>query len=64
MSVEDAQAAARSEFEGKTYYFCCPQCQRQFDAGPRQFIAAEPRPARIPCCGFGMVRHTTQRGSV
>ncbi len=63
MTVEASRSAARSEVEGTTYYFCGPECQAQFDAKPRQFVAPRPQPARIPCCGFGMARHITQRGT-
>lgn len=62
MAVEPSQAAGSSQFEGTTYSFCCAECQRRFDAEPRQFAAPKPQRARIPCCGFGMVRPTTQRG--
>jgi YHS domain-containing protein len=62
MAVEPSQAAGHSEVAGTTYYFCCAQCQRQFDADPRRFAAAGPQTARVPCCGFGMVRRTAQRG--
>jgi len=64
MTVEPSEAAAQSEFEGKTYYFCCDECHRQFDAEPAQFAAPGAEAARISCCGFGQgtVRHTVQRG--
>lgn len=62
MAIEPSEAAGRSEFEGKTFYFCCPACKSQFDADPRLFSESRPR---IPCCGFGggVVRRTIQRGS-
>jgi len=39
MEVNEAQAAAKSEYEGKTYYFCSPGCKRTFDQDPARFAA-------------------------
>lgn len=63
MEVPPSQAAGSTEFDGTTFYFCCSQCQQEFEAEPRRFAEAEPPRPRVPCCGFGMVRHITQRGS-
>lgn len=38
MQVDPARAAATSEFEGKTYYFCAKVCKTKFDANPRQYV--------------------------
>ncbi|NIQ34034.1 MAG: YHS domain-containing protein [Nitrososphaeria archaeon] len=27
MEVDEAEADLKSDFNGKTYYFCCPVCQ-------------------------------------
>lgn len=64
MTVDASRAGGHSEFEDETYYFCCPECERRFNADPGQFAAPKPRSARVPCCGFavGMVKHTNQRG--
>jgi YHS domain-containing protein len=62
MSVKTSDAAGCSMFADEIYYFCCPECQRRFDAGPEQFVSPQPKRARIPCCGFGMVRPTHQSG--
>jgi Cu+-exporting ATPase len=34
MEVNPASAAAQSEYEGQTFYFCSADCKRQFDADP------------------------------
>ncbi len=39
MTVDPATAAARSEFEGETVYFCCAGCKQKFDADPSRFTA-------------------------
>ena len=37
MSVDEKAAAGKSEYGGKTYYFCCPACKVKFDANPQQY---------------------------
>lgn len=38
MEVDEASAPARSEYGGKTYYFCAPGCKRAFDRDPEKFV--------------------------
>ena len=38
MTVDPAKAAARSEHEGKTYWFCAVGCQKRFEANPAQYV--------------------------
>ncbi len=63
MTVEPSQAAGYSEFEGTPYYFCSTACAKQFEASPQRFAMPRQQAAAVPCCGFGMVRRTTQRGA-
>jgi YHS domain-containing protein len=37
MEVEKATAAATSEYEGQTYYFCAPGCKQAFDKDPEKY---------------------------
>jgi YHS domain-containing protein len=37
MQVDPAKAAGKTEYQGKTYYFCSPSCKTKFDANPGQF---------------------------
>jgi YHS domain-containing protein len=37
MQVDPAKAAGKSEYNGKTYYFCSPGCKKKFDANPSQY---------------------------
>jgi Cu+-exporting ATPase len=37
MDVEPAKAAATSEYNGKTYYFCAKACKTKFDAEPQKY---------------------------
>jgi Cu+-exporting ATPase len=38
MQVDPAKAAATSEYNGKTYYFCAKACKARFDANPKQYV--------------------------
>ena len=38
MDVDPAKAAATSEYNGKTYYFCAKICKTKFDANPSQYV--------------------------
>jgi len=35
--IEDKKARGASELDGKTYYFCCKACKKQFDEAPEQY---------------------------
>ena len=37
MNVDPAKAAATSEYNGKTYYFCAKACKNKFDADPQKY---------------------------
>ncbi len=38
MEVDENSAPAKSEYKGKTYYFCAPACKRRFEADPEKFL--------------------------
>jgi Cu+-exporting ATPase len=40
MDIDPDTAAASSEYEGQTYYFCSIGCQEEFDANPERFLGA------------------------
>ena len=42
MEVEPAEAAATSQYRGRTYYFCAPGCKVAFDEEPERYLAANP----------------------
>src|SRR5262249_41770813 len=33
------------DYQGKTYYFCCPHCLEKFKADPQRYLAGAPAPA-------------------
>ena len=35
----------KATHEGKTYYFCCPGCEKKFVADPAMYLAKMPAPA-------------------
>jgi YHS domain-containing protein len=39
MQVDPQKAAGKSDFEGKTFYFCSTSCKSKFDANPKHYIA-------------------------
>ena len=43
MQVNEQKAAGKSDFEGKTYYFCAPVCKTKFDQNPQKYLNADPR---------------------
>jgi YHS domain-containing protein len=38
MEVDEGSAAATSEYQGKTYYFCAPGCKAAFDKDPEKYL--------------------------
>jgi Cu+-exporting ATPase len=47
MTFPPEQAAAKTEFNGKTYYFCAPGCLKRFKASPQKYLAP-PSPRAEP----------------
>ncbi len=37
----DEKKAAKSEYKGKTYYFCAPGCKAAFDKDPDKYVKGE-----------------------
>ncbi len=46
MMVDPAEAPAKSEHQGRTYYFCAPGCKQAFDREPEKYVQPRRR-----CCG-------------
>jgi YHS domain-containing protein len=40
MIVDGATAKFRSEFSGRTVYFCCRHCKEMFDEDPERYRVA------------------------
>lgn len=37
MEVNETQAAAKAEHQGRSYYFCSADCQQQFQNNPDRY---------------------------
>jgi Cu+-exporting ATPase len=48
MDVVPASAKAQYEWGGRTYYFCCPHCQRKFQENPEKYLAMKLEERRMP----------------
>jgi Cu+-exporting ATPase len=38
MTIDEHKAAGKSEYQGRTYYFCAVGCKTKFDANPQQYV--------------------------
>ena len=41
MQVDEKNAQYKSEYEGKTYYFCAPGCKKKFDEHPAEYAGEQ-----------------------
>jgi len=41
MEVDEKTAQFKSDYRGKTYYFCAPGCKRAFDENPEKYVTTE-----------------------
>jgi len=41
MDISIAESAGRSDYDGRTYYFCAMGCKREFDDDPAAALKAE-----------------------
>ncbi|MBI3041755.1 MAG: YHS domain-containing protein [Betaproteobacteria bacterium] len=48
MNVDPANAAAKAEYAGQTYYFCCAACQKTFTAQPDKYVSGAARAGHAP----------------
>jgi Cu+-exporting ATPase len=37
MQIDEKKAAGKSEYKGRTYYFCSAACKAKFDANPSAY---------------------------
>jgi YHS domain-containing protein len=37
MQIDEAKAAGKSDYNGKTYYFCALGCKKKFDENPQKY---------------------------
>jgi YHS domain-containing protein len=41
MDVDPKTSAGKSEYQGKTYYFCSLGCKQDFDKAPQRYVKPE-----------------------
>jgi YHS domain-containing protein len=51
MTVDEKKAKLKSDYNGKTYYFCAPGCKATFDKNPAKYAGAAT--AHDGGCGCG-----------
>ena len=39
MEIDPKTAAGKSEYQGKTYYFCSMGCKKSFDKEPQKYVS-------------------------
>jgi len=42
MKVDEKKAPAKSDYMGKTYYFCSVACKKTFDQNPAKYAEGSP----------------------
>jgi len=47
MTIDEHTAAGKSEYNGKTYYFCALGCKAKFDANPSASQRSADRPGNM-----------------
>jgi YHS domain-containing protein len=50
MMVDEKKAKLKSDYEGKTYYFCAPSCKATFDKDPAKYNSGKSS-SGCCCCG-------------
>ena len=45
MDVDPVTAKHKSEYEGKTYFFCAPGCRKAFEADPEKYLDPSYKPS-------------------
>lgn len=48
MNVDPATAAAKTDYAGQTYYFCCAACQRTFTTQPDKYVGGAAGSGQAP----------------
>jgi len=50
MTVDEKTAKYKSDYQGKTYYFCATACKSTFDKNPSKFVKSSGS-GGCCCCG-------------
>jgi YHS domain-containing protein len=50
MDVDSGTATGKSEYQGKTYYFCSSGCKKAFDKEPQKYVGKTDDSHSGHCC--------------
>lgn len=50
MAVDEKTAKLKSDYNGKTYYFCASSCKATFDKNPAKFTGGKSGHSGHGCC--------------
>ncbi len=53
MMVDEKKAKLKSDYMGKTYYFCAPSCKATFDKDPGKYVGGSGGHTGHSCCCGG-----------
>ncbi|MBI2939512.1 MAG: YHS domain-containing protein [Chloroflexi bacterium] len=42
MNIDERTAAAKTTYQGQTYYFCAPGCKATFEKDPQKYVGKQP----------------------
>lgn len=53
MEVDEKTAKWKSNYKGKTYYFCAPGCKSEFEENPEKYVSGSSggHSGHSCCCG-------------
>ncbi len=57
MMVDEKTAKIKSDYQGKTYYFCNVSCKTTFDKNPAKFAKSTGATSGTHACGCGCGGH-------
>jgi YHS domain-containing protein len=53
MMVDEKKAKFKSDYNGKTFYFCAPSCKATFDKDPAKYASGSSGKSGGGCCCCG-----------
>lgn len=53
MEVDEKTAKWKTEYKGKTYYFCAPGCKMEFEEDPEKYVSGGGDHSGQSCCCCG-----------
>jgi YHS domain-containing protein len=50
MEVDEKTAKWKTNYQGKTYYFCAPGCKSEFEENPEKYVSGSDGHSGHSCC--------------